>query len=107
MAEKFGYFPKSAEELSGKMVERLKRENAGRESMKFRQSLFWDVESKKIDHKKNANYVIERILEFGKDKEVSWLYQTYKPALLKKTINKSRSLSPKTRNLWNLILKKK
>jgi MoxR-like ATPase len=31
MPEKFEYFPKSAEELSGKMIERLKRENVGRE----------------------------------------------------------------------------
>lgn len=31
MPEKFEYFPKSAEELSGKMIERLKKENVGRE----------------------------------------------------------------------------
>lgn len=31
MPEKFEYFPKSAEELSGKMIERLKREDIGRE----------------------------------------------------------------------------
>jgi len=32
----------------------------------FRQSLFWDVDPKTIDPEKNAKYVIERVLEFGK-----------------------------------------
>jgi len=33
--------------------------------MKFRQALFWDVNPAKIDPKKNARYVVERVLDLG------------------------------------------
>lgn len=73
--------------------------------MNFRQSLFWDTDPKRIDVKKNAPYIIERVLELGTDKEVSWLKKTYNPKLIKKVVKNSRSLSPKTKNLWLLLLK--
>lgn len=73
--------------------------------MKFRQTLFWDVDPKSIDTKKNAKYVIERILDFGNDKEVKWLYNFYGKTLIKNVVAKSRSLRPKTKNLWKLLLK--
>lgn len=73
--------------------------------MKFRQALFWDTNPNKIDPKKNAQYIIERVLDFGRDKEVRWLYRFYDKALLKKVVVKSRSLMPETKNLWTLLLK--
>lgn len=75
--------------------------------MKFRQSLFWDVNPAKIDAKKNARYVIERVLDFGNDKEVKWLWDFYGKELLGKAVEKSRCLSPQTKNLWLLMLKNK
>ncbi len=42
--------------------------------MKFRQSLFWDVDPKTINPKKHARYIIERILDFSHDDEVRWLW---------------------------------
>lgn len=73
--------------------------------MKFRQTLFWDVNPNNINTKKNARYIIERILDFGNDKEVKWLHSFYSKALLKSVIVKSRSLRPRTKNLWKLLLK--
>ena len=75
--------------------------------IKFRQALFWDTNPKNIDVKKNAQYIIERILDFGNDKEVNWLYHFYDTSLLKNTVAKSRSLTPETKNLWTMILKNK
>jgi hypothetical protein len=75
--------------------------------MKFRQALFWDTNPKKIDPEKNAQYVIERILDLGNDKEVRWLWNFYDKALLKKTVEKSRCLMPETKNLWQHLLKEK
>lgn len=74
--------------------------------MKFRQSLFWDVDPSKIDTDKNAEYIIERILDFGHDNEVRWMWRFYDKELLKKVVNNSRSLRKDTRNLWKLILEK-
>lgn len=72
--------------------------------MKFRQSLFWDVNPDKIDTKKNAQYVIERIMDFGNDKEARWLWQFYDKNFLKKVVAKSRCLRPRTKALWALLL---
>jgi len=73
--------------------------------MKLRQALFWDVNPDKIDLEKNAQYVIERVLDLGDDKEVSWLWQTYDKSLLKNIVEKSRSLRPSSKTLWTLLLK--
>lgn len=75
--------------------------------MNFRQALFWDVNPAKIDPKKNAAYIIERILDFGNDNEVKWLFKNYSKAMLKKTVATSRSLTPRSKSLWTLVLKTK
>jgi len=75
--------------------------------MKFRQTLFWDTNPNKIDTQKNAQYIIERILDFGNDKEVKWLWNFYDKKLIKKIVSNSRCLMPETKNLWQLMLKNK
>jgi hypothetical protein len=75
--------------------------------MELRQSLFWDTDPKTIDFKKNANYVIERILDFGKDEEVKWMWEFYDKDLLRDVVNNSRSIRKDTKNLWSLLLEKK
>ena len=74
--------------------------------MNFRQALFWDVNPKNIDVKKNAQYIIERVADFGDDKEARWVLDFYHKRMLNKVITKSRSLRPRTKVLWNLILQK-
>jgi len=76
------------------------------EKIEFRQTLFWDVNPKNIDTKKNAQYIVERVADFGNDKEVRWVLDFYNKKLLKKIIAKSRCLRPETKLLWMLILKK-
>ncbi len=74
--------------------------------MKFRQTLFWDVNPKNIDVKKNARYIIERVLEFGEPGEVGWVLRYYPKHTIKKVIGLPRvQLSPKSKALWSLILK--
>ncbi|MDO9231479.1 MAG: hypothetical protein Q7U36_03335 [bacterium] len=75
--------------------------------IKFRQALFWDTNPKNIDTEKNAQYIIERVLDFGNDREVKWLYNFYDKSLLKKVVAKSRSLMPETKNLWIMLLESK
>jgi len=73
--------------------------------MEFREGLFWDTNPANIDTEKNAQYIIERVLDFGNDKEVSWLYHFYGKSFIKKIVAKSRSLRLETKNLWMLLLK--
>ncbi len=75
--------------------------------MKFRQTLFLDVNHKNIDTKKNDQYIIERILDFGNDKEVKWMWNFYDKKLLKKVVAKSRCLMPETKTLWLLMMENK
>ena len=71
--------------------------------MRFRQSLFWDVDPKKIDPKRHARYIIERIMDFGNDDEVRWMRRTYSPQILKSTLHKSRVIHAKSKALWQLL----
>lgn len=75
--------------------------------MEFRQSLFWDVDPKTINIDKNAEYIIERILDFGNDKEVKWVWNNYNKETIKKVIKESRSLREESKKLWRLILEEK
>jgi len=68
--------------------------------MKFRQSLFWDTDSKRIDIQKNAPYIIERMLNFGNEKDIAWMWKTYDKNSIKKVFHQSRSLLSNTKNLW-------
>jgi len=73
--------------------------------IRFRQSLFWDVDPKTIDPKKHARYIIERVLEFGNDGEVRWLFAFYPQSLIRETMARSRGvLHGKTKALWVLVL---
>lgn len=68
-----------------------------------RPSLFWDVDPKTVDPKKHARYIIERILEFGRDDEVKWMWHTYSTSLVHDVVKKSRVLRPQTRVLWEAL----
>lgn len=69
----------------------------------FRQTLFWDVNPKNINPQKHAVYIIERILDFGNEKEVRWMFHYYSPRLIKKVVDTSRVVDVKSRSLWSLI----
>ncbi len=75
--------------------------------MRFRQTLFWDTDPKRIDVHKNAQYIIERIADFGNDKEARWALDFYPKSLLRRVIARSRSVRPDTKNLWSLLLQSK
>lgn len=74
--------------------------------MRFRQSLFWDVDPKTIDPKKHARYIIERIMDFGTDEEVRWMWHYYPKSLLHDVAENSRVIHDKTRPLWLLLTTK-
>lgn len=73
--------------------------------IKFRPELFWDVDPKTIDPKKHARYIIERVLDFGNDREVRWLFRRYRPKTIKQVLRQPRvALHDKSKNLWSRVL---
>mgnify|MGYP001577696491 CR=1 FL=1 len=72
-------------------------------SLQFRPALFWDVDVNTIDPQKHARYIIERILDFGNDKEARWMAHYYSPSLIRDTLRTSRVLHEKSKALWSLV----
>ncbi len=71
--------------------------------MKYRQSLFWDTKPENIDPVKHKRYIIERVLEFGDDKDVKMVFKEYSKEDIRSVAKNSRSLSPETRALWTKV----
>lgn len=85
------------------MTKKIKKKR--KPSTGLRQSLFWDVDPKTIDLECHAQYVIERVLDFGNDDEVRWLWRTYSKRKIRNVVQKSRVLHKQSRALWELLTK--
>lgn len=79
---------------------------AKKKVMRFRRSLFWDVDPRTIDPKKHARYIIERVLDFGDDQEARWVYKTYPRRFIHEVAKTSRALHPQTKVLWQTLTKR-
>ena len=66
----------------------------------FLKPVFWDVSAKQIDLEKDKNYVITRVAEKGKLKDVQWLKKTYGVPTIRRAVKSSRNVSVKTKNFW-------
>ena len=73
-------------------------------NMPSRRSLFWDVDPATLDVKRHAHYITERILDYGTDEEVRWMYRVYPRELIRDVVTHSRVLRPETRPLWQQLL---
>lgn len=67
-----------------------------------KQSLFWDVDLKKINPKKNAKFIINRVLSFGNLDDFRWLIKFYGKNRIKEEFQKSKKLDAKSENFWCL-----
>ena len=71
---------------------------------KFLKKYFWDVSFEKIDIEKNKEYVLKRILNYGDEKAVRWMYDNFEKSEIKNTLSNFRGYSQKSANYWALIL---
>ena len=63
---------------------------------------FWDVDPAGLDPLRHKSFIIERILEFGDEKAVRWLFDAFSRDDIAAILESSRSLSMKSRNFWQL-----
>ena len=63
-------------------------------------SLFWDTNPDRIHIRKNARYIIERILELGDMKAFKWLQRAYTLQIIINILTTSRVITEKSRNFW-------
>lgn len=58
-----------------------------------------------VDIVKHKFYIIERLLEYGGDNEVAFIFENYSNDEIKNVVMKSRNLSGQTVNYWCLYFK--
>lgn len=65
-----------------------------------KRSLFWDVEASQIDPLKNKQFILERVLNFGDEKDFRWVFGFYGEETLKEAVLNSRTLVGKSLFFW-------
>jgi len=65
--------------------------------------LFWDIEIKPADLKKSRNFIIERVAEKGGLDDYRWLVKTYGKSAILEVVKKSKNVSSKTKNFYQVI----
>lgn len=70
---------------------------------KLNKNLFWDINFKELDYKKNVDFIIERVLNFGDEKDFYILKKNYSLKKIKNIAKKSNYSNKKTINFWSLI----
>lgn len=70
---------------------------------KYLKKYFWEVDFTKLDARKHPGYVMERVLEYGDKKAVSWMLKNFSKKEIIDTLLKSRQLSTKSANFWALV----
>ena len=71
--------------------------------MPRRPSLFWDVDPAAIDPVEHSRFVIERIMDFGNDDEVRWMWQVYPKEELHRVATLPRGVHPRSKPLWTAL----
>jgi len=69
----------------------------------FLKNNFWDIDFSDLDKKKHSQFIIERILEYGNEKEVKWMRQNFTEKEIKTVVCKSKNISKKSANFWQLL----
>jgi hypothetical protein len=65
--------------------------------------LFWDTNLDAFNPAAYPAYTIARILEYGDQKAVAWLKETFSEAQIVEVLRNERRLSRKSANFWALI----
>ena len=69
----------------------------------FLHKYFWDTDVTKVSIKKNASYIIERILEYGDEGAIRWLNNSLDKSDILRTLEHSRVLSPRSAFFWAAV----
>ena len=70
----------------------------------FLKGLFWDINFGKFNPKKYPRYTIERILEYGREDAIRWMFKNYPEDEIKDALKRSRVLTGRSANFWRLAL---
>ena len=64
---------------------------------------FWDTKLDSFNPISYPEYTIARLLEYGDEKAIAWLRETFSEAEIKEVIRTERRLSRRSANFWALV----
>jgi hypothetical protein len=70
----------------------------------FLRPYFWDVQFEEIDIRKNAFFIIKRVLDRGNFPAIKWLVRTFGKDEIGKVVVQTKDLSRPTANFWADVL---
>jgi len=65
--------------------------------------LFWDTDLNAFVPEAYPDYTILRVLEWGDERAVRWLQQTFPDAEVRRVLSTERRLSERSANFWALV----
>jgi hypothetical protein len=65
--------------------------------------LFWDTNIENFSPADYPVYTIARVLEFGDQKAIAWLKETFSEAQIVEVVRTERQLTRKSANFWALV----
>jgi len=71
--------------------------------IKINKQLFWDVDFKKLDIKKHADFIISRVLSYGDIEDYKIIEKKYGENRIKKIAKKISYPNKKSLNFWSSI----
>lgn len=69
----------------------------------FLKKYFWDVDFSKLTLPKNSSFITARLLEYGNEEAIRWLFENIEYTIIRNTVTTSRELSNKTLLFWSAI----
>ncbi|MEK7518035.1 MAG: hypothetical protein AAB583_05830 [Patescibacteria group bacterium] len=69
----------------------------------FLKKYFWDVDFGKLTLRQNSSFVAARLLEYGDEQAIRWLFKNIENSIIIETLTKSRSLSNKSLVFWSSV----
>lgn len=69
----------------------------------FLKCYFWDIDFKKMDRIKYKTFILRRILEYGDEKSVRWMFKHFNRDEIAKVLAFSR-IDPRSANFWSVVL---
>ena len=69
----------------------------------FLKKYFWDVDFRQLSLAKNSSFIAARLLEYGDEQAIRWLFKNIENSIIRETVITSRSLSNKSLLFWSSI----
>ncbi|MDP2910600.1 MAG: hypothetical protein Q8N58_02340 [bacterium] len=74
-----------------------------KKKISLNKTLFWDVNFRDLDYQKDAFFIIERVLNYGDEKDYQIIEKVYGLPKIKNIAKKINYINKKNINFWSII----